>query len=198
MERPSPSAPPGPAWTDADFDIAARLKSAAAAPDAPVALLRRVPWYGSRWMLLPLLATLLLGGWGFVDLVYPPPLVREAITHEYREATLRGDFQPDKAPMYAAIGMGRNGSVPGLIQLQRPCDIDGRPAYHLTTFIERGGGMVTILAFARPVPEARAGEQGSWLGRHWRFAEVSPGRTVLMLADNARVLVEAERALQGG
>jgi hypothetical protein len=47
------------------------------------------------------------------------------------------------------------------------------------------------------LPNAPAG-QGQWLGRHWRFAEVAPGNTVRLLADNAKVLVETEPLLKAG
>ena len=141
---------------------------------------------------------LVLGAWSFATFLYPPELVREALVHEHREATLRGDFQPDKGPMLAAMGLRKSSPLPGLMQLQRPCDIDGHVAYHVTTFFEQGGGMVTILAFEKPLPDMRPGEHGSWLGRHWRVAEGLPGKTVLLLADNARVLLTTERLLRSG
>ncbi len=195
MHRRDPDATPRPRWTEADFAVAARLKNATDAPEAPASLLRPVAWYGSRWTLLPLLFAPLLAAWAFIDFVYPPPVVRDAMVHEHREATLRGDFMPDKGPVYAAIGLGPDGSVPGLVQLVRPCDIDGKVAYHLTTFLEQGGGMVTILAFRKSLSGVHPGEHGSWMGRYWRFADTAPGRTVLLLADNARVLAETEHAL---
>ena len=125
-------------------------------------------------------------------------LVREALVHEHREATLRGDFQSDKRPMLEAMGLREGATLPGLMQLQRPCDIDGHTAYHVTTFFEKGGGMVTILAFEKSLPDVRLGEHGSWMGRYWRFADGMPGKTVLLLADNARVLKETERLLKSG
>lgn len=185
-------------WTRDDFEFAASLKSATGASEAPAALYRPIAWYRSPWMLSLAVLPLILGAWAFLGFVYPPPLVREALVHEHREATLRGDFQPDKRPMFDAMGVRAGAALPGLMQLQRPCDIDGRIAYHLTTFIEKGGGMVTILAFDKPVPGARPGQQGNWMGRHWRFADVAPDRTVLLLADNAPVLVETERFLKKG
>ena len=100
--------------------------------------------------------------------------------------------------MLAAIGVPPGTTLPGLLQLQRPCDIDGRMAYHLTTFLEKGGGMVTILAFEHPVADAPTGGQGRWMGRYWRFAEGLNGNTVLLLADNPRVLAETERLLKQG
>ena len=141
---------------------------------------------------------MLAGAWAFLAFLYPPELVREALVHEHREATLRGDFQPDKRPMLEAMGLRDGATLPGLMQLQRPCDIDGHSAYHVTTFFEKGGGMVTILAFEQALPDVRAGEHGSWMGRHWRFADGLPGRTVLLLADNARVLTETEHLLRMG
>jgi hypothetical protein len=185
-------------WTRDDFEFAASLKGATDVSEAPASLYRPIPWHRSPWMFALALLPMALGAWGFFSFVYPPALVRDALVHEYREATLRGDFQPDKRPMFAAMGMRTGAALPGLMQLQRPCDIDGRTAYHLTTFIEKGGGMVTILAFDKPVPDVRRGQQGSWMGRHWRFAETAPGHTVLLLADNARVLIETERFLKEG
>jgi len=181
----------------ADFDLAAALIDATGTHDAPSGLYRRVPWRRSAATLGSALMVLAMGVWVFVDRVYPPALVREAMVHEQREATLRGDFQPDKAPLRHALGLRDGAALPGLLQLQRPCEIDGRSAFHVTTFLDKGGGIVTILAFDRPLPET-AGGQGQWMGRHWRFAEVAPGRTILLLADNARVLVETERLLRTG
>jgi hypothetical protein len=185
-------------WTRDDFEFASRLKDATDVPEAPASLYRTIPWHRSRWTLSLLTLPLLLGVLGFTAAVYPPELVRAALVHEQREATLRGDFQPDKQPLLAAMGLRPGTLLPGLIQLERPCEVDGRIAYHLTTFIEKGGGMVTILAFDKPVADARAGQQGNWWGHHWRFADLAPGRTVLMLADNARVLTETERILKDG
>lgn len=185
-------------WTHADFELAAAFKDATDVPEASAALYRAVPWRRSAALLGSALLAVALGTWAFFANVYPPELVREAMIHEHREATLRGDFQPDKAAMLAAIGVAPGATLPGLMQLQRPCDIDGRLAYHLTTFLEKGGGMVTILAFDRPVADAPAGERGRWMGRYWRFAEGLNGRTVLLLADNPRVLAETERLLRQG
>jgi hypothetical protein len=185
-------------WTHADFELAAALKDATEVPDAPASLYRQVPWRRSASVLTGLFAAVVMGAWGFIAFLYPPELVREALVHENREATLRGDFQPDKRPMFEAMGMHAGAAIPGLMQLQRPCDIDGRVAYHVTTFLEKGGGMVTILAFEKPLPDEMAGKQGSWMGRHWRFAQGLQGKTVLLLADNARALGETERLLKGG
>ena len=184
-------------WRHADFEFATALKEATGAPDAPAGLYRPVPWRRSLAASGGVAAALFLGVWVFLTQVYPPELVREALIHEHRESTLRGDFQPDKAPMRQALGLNDGAALPGLLQLQRPCEIDGRMAYHLTTFLEKGGGIVTILAFEQPVPGAPTG-QGQWMGRHWRFADVAPGRTVLLLADNAKVLAETERMLRSG
>jgi len=184
-------------WKHADFELAAALKDATEVPDAPVSLYRRVPWRGSLLALSGVVLALAMGAWAFVELVYPPELVREALVHEQREATLRGDFQPEKTPMFAALGLRDGATLPGLLQLQRPCDIDGHKAYHVTTFLEKGGGIVTILAFDQALPDAPVG-QGQWMGRYWRFAEIAPGKTILLLADNAKVLVETERLLKAG
>lgn len=191
--------PSGPTerWKHADFELAAALKDATEVPEAPGSLYRRVPWRRSAALLSSAVLSAALGGWAFLSFIYPPELVREALVHEQREATLRGDFQPDKTAMLHALGLRDGATLPGLLQLQRPCDIDGRMAYHVTTFLEKGGGIVTILAFEQPLPDAPAG-QGRWMGRHWRFAEVVPGKTILLLADNAKVLIETERLLKLG
>jgi len=185
-------------WSQADFELAAALKEATEVGEAPSSLYRRVPWQRSTGLLAGALFAVLLGAWAFATLIYPPPLVREALVHEHREATLRGDFQPDKGPMLAAMGLRDSASLPGLMQLQRPCEIDGQLAYHVTTFFEHGGGMVTILAFEKPLGELRGGQHGSWLGRHWRVADGLPGKTVLLLADNPVVLTRTERILRSG
>jgi hypothetical protein len=185
-------------WTHADFELAAALKDATEVPEAPASLYRQVPWRRSAAVLAGTVLSVVLGGWAFIALLYPPELVREALVHEHREATLRGDFQPDKRPMFEAMGLRAGATLPGLMQLQRPCDIDGHNAYHVTTFLEKGGGMVTILAFEQPLPNEMAGRQGSWMGRHWRFTHGIPGKTILLLADNARALAETERLLKSG
>lgn len=184
-------------WKHADFELAAALKDATEVPEAPASLYRRVPWRRSAVALSGAVLSVVLGAWVFMDHVYPPELVREALVHEQREATLRGDFQPDKTPMLRALGLRDGAMLPGLLQLQRPCDIDGRMAYHVTTFLEKGGGIVTILAFDQPLVDPPAGH-GQWLGRYWRFAEVVPGKTILLLADNAKALAETERLLRAG
>ncbi len=183
-------------WTHADFELAAALKDATEVPEAPASLYREVPWRQSAGVLAGTAASLAMGVWAFTTFFYPPELVRDALVHEHREATLRGDFQPDKRPMFAAMGLREGATLPGLMQLQRPCDIDGHVAYHVTTFLEKGGGMVTILAFEEPLPNVTAAKQGSWMGRHWRFAQGIPGKTILLLADNARALTETERMLK--
>jgi len=188
----------GARWTHADFAFAAALKDATEASDAPASLYRHVPWRRSAAAFVGAFAVAVLGAWAFLAFLYPPELVREALVHEHREATLRGDFQQDKRPMLAAMGLREDATLPGLMQLQRPCDIDGHVAYHLTTFLEKGGGMVTILAFESPLPTELAGTRGSWMGRHWRFAQGLPGKTILLLADNDRALTETERLLKRG
>ena len=185
-------------WTHADFELAAALKDATEVPEAPASLYRKVPWRRSAALAAGIFTTVVVGAWAFVAFLYPPELVREALVHEHREATLRGDFQSEKQPMLAAMGLREGATLPGLMQLQRPCDIDGHNAYHVTTFLEKGGGMVTILAFEEAMPSELAGRQGNWMGRHWRFAQGLPGKTILLLADNAKALAETERMLKSG
>lgn len=184
-------------WTEADFNIAAALKDATDVPQPPAGLYRRVRWERSAGVLASFLVTVGLSAAAFFQWLYPPELVREAMIHEHREATLRGDFQKNKLPMLMAMGLRDGGSLPGLLQMQRPCEIAGKTAYHLTTFIEKGGGIVTILAFAEPLPAVPTGE-GQWMGRHWRFAQGLPGKTVLLLADNSKVLSVTEDLLKKG
>ena len=187
-----------PEWTADDFAISAALKDAMDVPDVPARLYKKPRYAHAASALAGSVLTFALGVWGFYTWVYPPELVREALIHEHREATLRGDFQKNKLPMLMAMGLKDGASLPGLLQLQRPCEIGGRTAYHLTTFIEKGGGIVTILAFSEPValPSSVPTGQGGWLGRHWRFVEGSPGKTILLLADNPKVLRETERLLK--
>ena len=125
-------------WTHADFELAAALKDATDAPEAPATLYRQVPWRLTVGVLAGAVASLVIGVWVFTTFFYPPSWVREALVHEHREATLRGDFQPDKRPMLEAMGLRAGAALPGLMQLQRPCDIDGHSAYHVTTFLEEG------------------------------------------------------------
>jgi len=189
-----------PQWTSVDFAISAALKDAMDVPSVPARLYRKPRYAAAVSALAGSALSMVLGIWGFYVWIYPPELVREALVHEHREATLRGDFQKNKLPMLMAMGLKDGASLPGLLQLQRPCEIAGKTAYHLTTFIEKGGGIVTILAFSEPVILASSGAaptgQGGWLGRHWRYVEGSPGKTILLLADNPKVLRETERLLK--
>lgn len=182
-------------WKRDDFDLAVALKDATDVPGPPATLYRSAPWRRSAATSGAAGFLVAVCVWAFMSFVYPPELVREALVHEHRESTLRGDFQPDKAPMLHAMGLRDGAALPGLMQLQRPCEIGGRMAYHLTTFMEKGGGIVTILAFKQPVPNAPTG-QGEWMGRYWRFAETALGNTVLLLADNAKVLAETSQFLK--
>ena len=182
-----------PEWTSGDFALSALLKDKMDVPDVPLRLYKKPRHDRTASAFAGSLFVLVLSVWGFYTWAYPPELVREALVHERREATLRGDFQKNKLPMLIAMGLKEGASLPGLLQLQRPCDIGGKTAYHLTTFIEKGGGIVTILAFAEPVVLPSTGGaptgQGGWLGRHWRFVDGSPGKTILLLADNPKVLL---------
>ena len=198
MSIPDPDASPERAsWKRLDFLIAAHLKETIDAPEPPASLYKPVRRSHSAAAALACVLALGLGLASFFSWVYPPALVRDAMVHEHREATLRGDFQEHKAPLYSALGLTPSATLPGLLQLQRPCEIAGRKAYHVTTFLEKGGGMVTILAFERPLASAPSGN-GSWLGRHWRFVEGVPGKTILLLADNAQALLATERFLRSG
>ena len=129
---------PSEAPPDSAFDLRARAELALAYdPGAPPAhLLRHTPMLARRGLQRSIVALLLLGsGVGGVLAMRPPELVRGAIEHEYYERTLRGTFMEVK-PLMQHLGLGQSRVVPGFPQLMRPCDIDGRLVYHLTTFFE--------------------------------------------------------------
>jgi len=138
--------------TEDEFDLRARaeLSLAYETGAAPAHLFRHTPWLSRRWVMgccaLVLVAGTVLGG---VLAIRPPELVRDAIEHEYYERTLRGSFM-DASQLLAHMGLESARPVPGYPQLMRPCDIDGKLAYHLTTFFEKGG-LVTVFAFDQPI-----------------------------------------------
>ena len=199
MKLPSTrDGPAAPSWDATDAELAALLRQATDEAEPPARLLREPSGARAAWAAVIALLAVGLLAWGLIDSSVPPQVVRDAMLHEHREATLRGDFQPDKQPLRLALGLPQGGTLPGLVQLERPCDIAGRKAFHVTTFIENGGGMVTLLAFDKTLPELRPGETGRWFGRYWRVARGTDGNTVLLLADNAPVLAETAALLHGG
>lgn len=177
---------------DSEFDLRARAELALAFEpgDPPAQLLRSAPPLLARAALRRSLAVLLLagGGVGGVLAVRPPELVRGAIEHEYYERTLRGSFM-EAGPLLQHLGLAERRAVPGFPQLMRPCDIDGRLAYHLTTFFEKGG-MVTVFAFDEPV--ALEADSGWWGNVYWQVVASRDGKPLVMVAQKKKALAVAE------
>jgi len=179
---------------DSAFDLRARAELALAFEpgEPPAHLLRHTPWYARRGI-QRMLAALLLGGsvTGAVFAMRPPEMVRSAIEHEYYERTLRGQFMPE-AEIARHMDWPVQQKLPGYTQLMRPCDIDGRRAYHLTTFFEKGG-IVTVLAFDQPLqlPEG----QGWWANTYWQVVRSREGRPLVLIAEKKQALAAASRVL---
>lgn len=150
---------------------------------SPPALLRRPPVVAAIMAALGVAATLSMR---------PPALVRDAIEHEYYERTLRGTFMAP-GPLLGRLGLGEDGTLPGYTQLIRPCDIDGVKAFHLTTFLERGG-MVTVFAFEQPVTLRE--DSGWWNSVHWQVVRSRDGRPLLMVAQKKKALAAARASLE--
>jgi len=178
--------------TEDEFDLRARaeLSLAYETGAAPAHLFRHTPWLSRRGVLgccaLVLVAGTVLGG---VLAIRPPELVRDAIEHEYYERTLRGSFM-DASQLLAHMGLEAARPVPGYPQLMRPCDIDGKLAYHLTTFFEKGG-LVTVFAFDQPItlPEG----EGWWNDVYWQVVTGRDGRPLVMVSEKKRALSVALR-----
>lgn len=177
---------------DDDFDLRARaeLSLAYETGEPPGALFRHTPWYSRRWLqtccALAFAVGTLLGG---VLAVRPNELVRGAIEHEYYERTLRGSFM-ESSTLLAQLGLETSKPVPGYPQLMRPCDIDGRLAYHLTTFFEKGG-IVTVFAFDQAVSLKEG--QGWWGNVHWQVVIGRDGRPLIMVSEKKKALGVAYR-----
>lgn len=177
---------------DDDFDLRARaeLSLAYEAGEPPGALFRHTPWYLRRWLqtccVLAFVAGTLLGG---VLAIRPNELVRGAIEHEYYERTLRGSFMASST-LLAQLGLEKSKPVPGYAQLMRPCDIDGKLAYHLTTFFEKGG-IVTVFAFDQAVSLKE--DQGWWGNVHWQVVTGRDGRPLIMVSEKKKALGVAYR-----
>jgi hypothetical protein len=175
---------------DNEFDLRARAElSLAYEPGQPPAhLLRNIPLLSRRNVRHSICALLMLGtGVGVVLAMRPPELVRGAIEHEYYERTLRGIFM-EARPLLKQMGMGQAKDVPGFPQLIRPCDIEGRLVYHLTTFFEKGG-MVTVFAFDQPV-NLKEGS-GWWDNVHWQVVTSPDGKPLVMVAQQKKALAVA-------
>ena len=181
---------PSEAPPDSAFDLRARAELALAYdPGAPPAhLLRHTPMLARRGLQRSIAALLLLGsGVGGVLAMRPPELVRGAIEHEYYERTLRGTFMKVK-PLMQHLGLGQRRVVPGFPQLMRPCDIDGRLVYHLTTFFEEGG-MVTVFAFDQPV--AIKESSGWWGNVYWQVVTSRDGKPLVLVSQQKKALAVA-------
>jgi len=175
---------------DSEFDLRARAElSLAYEPGQPPAhLLRQTPLLSRRNVRRSIAALLLLGTCaGIVLAVRPPELVRDAIEHEYYESTLRGSFMEARL-LLKHMGLDQNKAVPGFPQLMRPCDIDGHPVYHLTSFFEKGG-MVTVFAFDQPV--ALKEGSGWWGNVHWEVVTSREGKPLVMVAQQKKALAVA-------
>jgi hypothetical protein len=178
---------------DSDFDLRARAElSLAYEPgEVPEHLLRHTPWHAHRGVRAGVAASLLIAAcFATLFSLRPPEIVREAIEHEYFERTLRGNFMPER-DMLAHMGLADAKSVPGFPQLMRPCEIDDRLVYHLTTFVEKGG-MVTVFSFDQPVP-LREGA-GWWSNVHWQVVTGRDGRPLLLVSQQAKAIAAARSA----
>lgn len=176
---------------DSALDLRARAEMALAFdPGQPPAhLFRNTPLLSRRGFQRALAALLLAAtGVGAVFAMRPPPLVRNAIEHEYYERTLRGNFMQSRE-LLAHLGLGQLPTVPGYPQLMRPCQIDGRLAYHLTTFIEKGG-MVTVFAFDKPV-SLKTGS-GWWNDMYWQVIDSPQGQPLVLVAQKKTALTVAK------
>jgi hypothetical protein len=172
------------------FDLRARAELALAFDPGqpPPHLLRNTALLSRRGVQRSVVALLLLGsGVGGVLAMRPPELVRGAIEHEYRERTLRGQFMEVRS-LLDHLGLAQRQAVPGFPQLMRPCDIDGRLVYHLTTFFEKGG-MVTVFAFDGPT--ALKESSGWWGNVHWQVVLSNDGKPLVLVADEKKTLAVA-------
>jgi hypothetical protein len=135
------------------------------------------------------IALLLFGsGVGGVLAMRPPELVRGAIEHENHERSLRGQFLK-AAPLLQHLGLAQHQAVPGSPQLMRLCDIDGRLAYHLTTFFEKGG-MVTVFAYVQPLPLKEG--HGWWGNVYWQVVTSPGGKALVLVAEQKKALAVAQ------
>ena len=177
---------------ETEFDLLARAElSLAYEPgEAPSHLYRHTRWYQRRGLqaccALLLVAGTITGG---VLAARPEELVRGAIEHEYYERTLRGNFM-ETPVLLGHLGLDRP-TVPGYPQLMRPCDINGKLAYHLTTFFEKGG-IVTVFAFDQPVNLKE--DEGWWADVYWQvITSRKDGRPLILVSEKKRALGVAQR-----
>lgn len=177
-----------------EFDLRARAEfSLAYQPgEIPEQLFRHTPLWARRGVQSGLVALVVLClVLGSVFVVRPPELVRAAIEHEFYERTLRGNFM-EAQPLLAHLGLEPGHTLPGYPQLMRPCEIDGKLAYHLTTFLEKGG-MVTVFAFDYK-PELKE-TSGWWANVYWQVVPAKKdGKQLIMVAQQKKALVLAQLA----
>lgn len=194
MMHDDPFEPASGSLLDSEFDLNARAGLSMAFPsgDPPAGLYRHRPFWKKPTMPLMLLCGLLVSGIGGVLAVRPPELVRGAIEHEYYERTLRGQFM-STAELASKFDLPAHSPVPGFTQLIRPCDINGKVAYHLTTFFEKGG-MVTLFAFdgKTDLPQGR----GWWSNVYWEVKHDTNGKVVVMVAQKEKAISAATRAFE--
>ena len=154
----------------------------------PLHLFRRTALMARRGVQRSVIALLLFGSAaGGVLAMRPPELVRGAIEHENHERSLRGQFI-QATPLLAHLGLAQRNDVPGSAQLMRLCDIDGRQAYHLTTFFEKGG-MVTVFAYDQPLPLKEG--NGWWGNVYWQVVTSPGGKALVLVAEQKKALTVA-------
>ena len=186
MTRPSDSGHP----EETEFDLRARAELALAFEPGqpPPHLFRHTALLARRGVQRSVIALLLFGsGVGGVLAMRPPELVRGAIEHENHERTLRGQFL-EAAPLLQHLGLAPRPAVPGSPQLMRLCDIDGRLAYHLTTFFEKGG-MVTVFAYDQQLPLKEG--HGWWGNVYWQVVASPDGKALVLVAEQKKALAVA-------
>jgi hypothetical protein len=187
MTRPSDSGHP----EETEFDLRARAELALAFEPGqpPPHLFRHTALLARRGVQRSVIALLLFGsGVGGVLAMRPPELVRGAIEHENHERSLRGQFLK-AAPLLQHLGLAQHQAVPGSPQLMRLCDIDGRLAYHLTTFFEKGG-MVTVFAYVQPLPLKEG--HGWWGNVYWQVVTSPGGKALVLVAEQKKALAVAQ------
>ena len=170
--------------TASDRRLRESFRDAFPSEDAPRELLRQEK---SRWSAVPPL------GWAALVFVIacgsaiayfrPPELVREAMEHEHKERTLRGNFMTAEE-VTARFGLAPQ--TPGLPQLTRPCLIAEKVAYHLTTFL-KGSGTVTAMSFTDQAIDFRR-RAGWWPNTYWRVVTIRQGKELLLLAESRKAI----------
>lgn len=179
---------------DSEFDLRARaeLTLAFEPGQPPGKLFRRTMLWSRPGIRRGTVAVLLFATVaGAVLAMRPPELVRDAIEHEYYERTLRGSFM-EPGPLLRQLGLDPSTSLPGFPQLMRPCEIDGRLVYHLTTFFEKGG-MVTVFAFDGPA-NLKEGS-GWWNDVYWQVVMSRQGKPLVLVAQKKKALAVAQASL---